>query len=494
METNAEVTAIDRAAKTVSIKTESGVRQERYDKLVLSMGANALRPLLPGIDLPGIFSLRTIPDSRLIRDWIDQHDVKTAVVVGGGFIGIEMAENLIERGLKVTLIEGNPQILPPMDPEMTTAMADVLVEHGCKLVLGERVSGFTETTEDGQRAVNVHTSAGRQYPGQLVILGIGVTPNSQIAKAAGIETGPRGGIRVKDNMQTLTDPDIFAVGDVIEVTDWVTQEQEQLPLAGPANRQGRIAADAITGHPEARFRGVQGTAVCGAFGKVAAVTGAAEKTLRRLNRPYSKVYLHPGHHVGYYPGAQPIALKVIFDPETGLILGGQAAGGEGTEKRIDVISTAIQGRMTMFDLEEAELCYAPQFGAAKDPVNMAGFIAGNALRGDAPLESWQEVLGPQLGAFQPGNGSGVLLDVREPSEFSAGHVEGALNIPLPTLRARMAELPKDVPIHVTCMVGQRGYYGTRVLRLNGYDARNITGGMKTFWAMEKALRSGAQLS
>jgi len=495
VKTNHEVVSIDRAGKSVTVRTDTGEEVvERYDKLVLAPGASALTPPIPGIDLPGLFSLRTIPDSRLMRDWITDHGVKTAVVVGGGFIGIEMAENLAERGIAVTLVEGQPQILPPMDPEMVVAMEEAMAGHGVKLALGQLVAGFEEAqSADGRRTLHVKTKSGETHEGDMVILGLGVTPNSKIAGDAGLELGARRGGRVNANMQTLSDPDIFAVGDVVEVTDWVTHEQEQLPMAGPANRQGRLAADAIAGRGGVSFRGVQGTAVCGAFGYVAACTGAAEKTLRRLGQPFRKVYLHPGHHVGYYPGSHVIHLKVLYDPDTGKVLGGQACGQEGTEKRVDVLSMAIQSGMTVFDLEEAELCYSPQFGAAKDPVNMAGFIASNDLRGDAPLATWADVLAPGTAPPRAAGGPGVLLDVREAGEWESGHVEGAVHIPLGQLRDRMGELPRDQPIHVTCLVGQRGYYATRALRLNGYDARNVTGGMKSYHHFKAALENGAAL-
>jgi rhodanese-related sulfurtransferase len=332
------------------------------------------------------------------------------------------------------------------------------------------VAGF-EPTPTG--ALRVQTQSGRSIHGDLVILAIGVRPETTLAKAAGLEIGARGGVRVNEQMRT-SDPHIWAVGDLVEVRDVITGEWTLIPLAGPANRQGRVSADAILGRPTT-FRGVQGTSVVGLFGLTIACTGANEKTLRRLGRAYQVAYLHPGHHAGYYPGARPIHLKLIFDPADGRILGAQAVGEEGVDKRIDVIALAIQKGGTVFDLEEAELCYAPQFGAAKDPVNMAGMIAANALRGDAPLARWDE---PIDGA--------ILLDVRERSEFDAGHAPGALHIPLHELRDRLAELPADRPILAYCRVGQRGYYATRLLRLHGRDARNLTGGFVTYEAMREA--------
>jgi NADPH-dependent 2,4-dienoyl-CoA reductase/sulfur reductase-like enzyme/rhodanese-related sulfurtransferase len=464
-----EVMAIAPEQRSITVRDRrtGDEYQESYDALVLAPGASPIRPPIPGIDRPGIFAIRTIPDSRRIRDWIQTHQVQQAVVVGAGFIGLEMAENLIKRGIAVTLIEGQPQIMPPFDPEMTAAMQDQIQSHGVTLRLSDSVVGF----EDSNGRLRVTTQSGDRHSADLVILGIGVRPESALAKAAGLELGQRGSIRVNEKMQT-SDPHIWAVGDVVEVQDVVTGERELIPLAGPANRQGRVAADTIFGR-SSQFRGVQGTSVCGAFGLTLACTGASEKTLKRLGWAYDKVYLHPGHHVSYYPNAHAIDMKLLFSIEDGRILGAQAVGEAGAEKRIDVISMAIQTGATVFDLEEAELCYAPQFGAAKDPVNMAGMIAANALRGDAPLRHWQD---SEL--------SGYLLDVREIGEFETGHVESAVNIPLSQLRDRMGELPKNKPILVYCQVGQRAYYATRALRLDGYDAYNVSGGIQTYRAIQ----------
>lgn len=481
-----EVTAIDRDAQTISVtnKQTGAVLTEHYDALVLSPGASPIRPALPGIDLPGIFALRTIPDSRRIREWIEVHQVKRAVIVGGGFIGIEMAENLAHRDIDVTLLEKVPQVLPPFDPEMMTSVHEHLKDQGVTLHLGDGVQGFEPAEEDDDGLV-VLTEAGRQVPADLVILSIGVRPETALAKQAGLELGDRGGIRVNAQMQT-SDPHIWAVGDVVEVQDFVTQEWTLIPLAGPANRQGRTAADAILGR-DSTFRGVQGTSVCGIFGMTAASTGANEKTLKRVGIPYQKVYLHPGHHVGYFPGAHPIDIKLLFSPEDGRVLGAQAVGYEGTEKRMDVLAIAIQAGLTVFDLEEAELCYAPQFGAAKDPVNFAGMIAANALRGDCPVLSWESV------DFQKvESGDVLLLDVRDPNEVEAGHVPGMTNIPLSQLRDRIPQLPSDKDIWVYCQVGQRAYYAARALRLSGFNAYNITGGYKTYGAMAPILESNAE--
>lgn len=465
-----EVLEIDRKNSEIVVKNlkTNQIYREHYDALVLSPGASPIRPPLPGIDLPGIFSLRTIPDSRRIREWIVTQNVKNAVVVGGGFIGLEMTENLVHRGIKVTLLEMLPQVMPPFDIEMVEPVHEYLREKGVELFLGDGVTGFETNNEANNSGLIVSTQSGKKHTTDLVILALGVRPDIQLAKNADLEIGERGGIRVNKKMRT-NDKKIWAVGDAVEVQDFVTKEWTLIPLAGPANRQGRIAADAIFGRTS-QFRGTQGTSVCGIFDLIIASTGASEKTLKRLGIDYEKVYLHPAHHVGYYPGAKPIDLKLLFSPKDGKILGAQAIGEAGVEKRIDVIAMAIQTRATIFDLEQAELCYSPQFGAAKDPVNFAGMIAGNALRGDAPLTQWD---------YLPTEDA-VILDVREVSEFEGGHVVGAVNIPLPKLRDRVDELPKDREIWVYCQVGQRAYYATRILRLNGFNAKNITGGFKTY--------------
>jgi rhodanese-related sulfurtransferase len=318
----------------------------------------------------------------------------------------------------------------------------------------------------------VRLQSGQRLPAQLVVLGVGVRPENKLAVDASLEVGPRGGIRVNEHLQTI-DPDIYAVGDAIEVKDFVTGEPTQVPLAGPANRQGRLAADHIFGRAGARYRGTQGTAIVRVFDRTAAMTGASEKTLRRLKRPYRKVYVHPTHHAGYYPGAEAMTLKLLFDPEGGRLLGAQAVGGAGVDKRIDVLAVAVQAGMTVFDLEEAELAYSPQYGSAKDPVNMAGFVAAGLLRGEHPQVDLEAV----LNGGDPGH---FLLDVRTPQEFAAGHVPGAVNVPVDELRSRLEELPRDREIAAYCQVGQRGYLATRILRQAGFKAANVGGGYRTY--------------
>lgn len=465
-----EVISIDRDACRVEVRElETGkVYQEPYDALVLAPGAAPIRPPLPGIDLPGIFSLRTIPDSREIKEWILEKNARRAIVVGCGFVGLEMAENLLRRGLSVRMIEMASQVMPPLDPEMAQIVHEHLVAHGIALHLDDAVATFRQGPAG---EMEVQTRSGQKYTADLVILGIGVRPETKLARDAGLELGKRGGVRVTDRLQT-SDPKIWAVGDAIEVRDFVTGEYALIPLAGPANRQGRIAADVILGR-DVRFRGVQATAVCGIFDRVVAATGASEKTLKRLGYDYGKVYLHPGHHVSYYPGSRPISIKMVFDLKDGRILGAQAVGEVGVERRIDVMAMAIQKGATVYDLEETELCYAPQFGAAKDPINMAGMIAANSLRGDAPLAYWEDLADTDA----------LLLDVRTEGEFVKDHLEGAQHIYVNELREHLSELPRDREIWAYCHVGQRAYYALRVLQLNGFRARNLTGGIETYKAV-----------
>lgn len=474
--------AIEISAKEKTVKIRDLITGEEtihhYDKLVLAPGAVSVRPPFPGIDLPGIFHVRTVPDARTINEWIEKGNPflagmykysgfqtlrpKThAVVVGGGFIGLEMAENLAHRGFEVTIIEMIDQVLPALDKEHARVVEAHLKRNGIKLALGDGVAGFKKAEND---VIEVETKSGKIYPANLVILALGVRPDTTLAKMAGLEIGQRGGIRVNENMIT-SNPDILAVGDAVEVKDFITGEYSLIALAGPANRQGRMAADVIAGR-SSTYRGTQGTSIVGLFGCEVAWTGVSEKTLVRLNNTdYEKIYLYPNHHAGYYPGASPIVMKVIFRKSDGKLLGAQAMGKTGVDKRISALATLIQMGATVYDLEESELCYSPQFGSAKDPVNFAGMIAADVLRNDMPLQHWAEAK------------KGFMLDVREGIELAVEEVDNAVNIPLGQLRSRLNELPRDKEINVFCRSGQRAYYATRILLQNGFKAKNISGGM-----------------
>lgn len=468
-----EVISIDRELRTIDIRDlEHGTTYtEKYDALVLSPGAQPIRPQLEGIDRPGIFSIRTIPDSREIRIWIEQYNARQAVVVGGGYIGMEMADNLHRRDLQVALVEKLPQVMPLLDAEIAAPIHNTLIKHKIELFLNDSVVRFDQG--NGHRLV-LTLQSGRTLETDLVILCIGVRPDVSLPQAAGLTIDPSGGIWVDAHMRT-SDPHIWAVGDAVAVPDIVSGRVGVVPLAGPANRQGRIAADTIMGRDRV-FRGVQGTSVVGILDQVTAFTGLSEKALKRLGLwdRMEKIYLHPGHHAGYYPGAAPITLKLIFTKDEGRVVGAQAIGQKGVEKRIDVIAMAIQKKATVYDLEEAELCYAPQFGSAKDPINLAGMIAANVLRGDVRLAHWDDME----------TSDALILDVRDEPEYKQDHVEDAINIPLDQIRERMEELPKDRPIWTYCFVGQRSYYASRALAQYGFDVKNISGGFKTFLLQE----------
>jgi NADPH-dependent 2,4-dienoyl-CoA reductase/sulfur reductase-like enzyme/rhodanese-related sulfurtransferase len=467
--TLSSVEAIHREVKKIRIRELGSGREyeETYDKLILAPGAAPIKPPLAGIDLPGIFTLRNLHDVDRIKAQVDQ-GVQHAVMVGAGFIGLELIENLVRRGVATTVVELQEQVLPPFDKEMTTPILKTLQAHGVTVLLKNSVVGF----EQAASGLLVQLKSGQALPAELVILGVGVRPENQLAVSAGLDVGQRGGIRVNEFMQT-SDPDIYAVGDAIEVTDAVSGQPTQVPLAGPANRQGRLAADNIFGRTM-RYRGTQGTAIVRVFELTAAMTGASEKALRNAQRSFRKIYIHPMNHAGYYPGAEQMSLKILFAPDTGKLLGAQGVGGAGVDKRIDVLAVALQAGMTVFDLEEMELAYSPQFGSAKDPVNMAGFVAAGLLRQDHPQLDLETVLNT------PEPDRPYLLDVRTAQEFAAGHIPGAVNIPVDELRARLSDLPRDRQIAAYCQVGQRGYLATRILLQRGFAVANIGGGYTTY--------------
>jgi NADPH-dependent 2,4-dienoyl-CoA reductase/sulfur reductase-like enzyme/rhodanese-related sulfurtransferase len=469
-----EVVAIDRAAQRIKVRElDSGREHEQpYDALVLSTGASPLKPPIPGIDREGHFTVRNIPDVEQIMAWIKDCKTCRAVVVGGGYIGLEMAEQLKHRGLGVTVVEALPQVMAPLDPEMAAWLHVELKTNGVTLHLADSVATF-EAPRPGEsaRASVVVLKSGKRIEADTVVLGMGVRPEVSLAKNAGLELGALGGIRVDEYLQT-SDPKIWAVGDAVEVRDTVTGEWSIIPLAGPANRQGRIAADNIFGR-RSRYTATQGTAILRLFKLTAGCTGANEKSLCKAGIPFQALHLHPGSHAGYYPGAEPIAMKILFAPDTGKLLGAQAVGHDGVDKRIDVLATALKGGMTVHDLAELELAYAPPFGSAKDPVNMAGMAAQNVLAGDVQLAQWNEVA--SLDPKQT-----ILLDVRRPDERAKGFISGSIHIPLDEVRSRMNELPRDREIIVHCLSGQRSYFACRILAQHGFRVRNLTGSYRTW--------------
>ena len=463
---NSEVTSIDPKNKKVKVKSKlKGTYEESYDYLILSPGGKAIRPNIPGIDSGKIFTLRNIPDTDAIKAYVDKKGIDSSVVIGGGFIGVEMAENLRERGLKVTLVEAVPHILAPFVSDMVVMAEKELVENGVELKLGDGVKSFEEVGNQVQVTLNSDT----KINADIVILAIGVSPDTAFIKDSGIEFGPRGHIIVNEKMETNIEG-IYAVGDAIEVVDFITKQETAIALAGPANKQGRIAADNVAGL-NSTYKGTQGSSIIKIFGLTAASTGANERTLQRANMQYKVIYVHPVSHASYYPGAIPMSLKLIFNDE-GRILGAQGIGYDGVDKRIDVIATAIRLNGTVEDLAELELSYAPPFSSAKDPVNMAGFVAQNVLARRTHVVAWKDIESYSSEEY-------LLLDVRTEEEFNNGHLEGALNIPVDNLRDRLSELDKNKKIVEYCQVGIRGYIADRILSQNGFKVLNVTGGYKT---------------
>jgi NADPH-dependent 2,4-dienoyl-CoA reductase/sulfur reductase-like enzyme/rhodanese-related sulfurtransferase len=469
-----EVVAIDRAAQQVRVREVQSGREytQPYDALVLATGAVPVHPDVPGFDRPGHFLVRNVPDVEKLTDWIRETQARRAVVVGGGYIGLEMAEQLQRRGLSVALAQRPAQVMTPLDPEMAAWLHQELNANGVDLHLNDAVAAF-EPPQAGEeaRASVVVLQSGRRLPADLVVLGMGVRPETSLARQAGLEIGTLGGIRVNEHLQT-SDQHIWAVGDAIEVRDGVTGAWSLVPLAGPANRQGRIAADNILGQ-HSHYAGTLGTSILRLFKLTAACTGASEKTLKKAGIPYQAIHLHPASHAGYYPGASPIAMKVLFAPDTGRLLGAQAVGQDGVDKRIDVLATALKAGMTVHELAELELAYAPPFGSAKDPVNLAGMAAQNVLSGGVALAQWHEVA-----SLDPA--STLVLDVRSDGERQAGHIPGSIHIPLPQLRVRVGELPIGKEIVVSCQSGQRSYFACRFLSQRGYRVRNLTGSYRTW--------------
>ncbi|MBU5293891.1 FAD-dependent oxidoreductase [Anaerosalibacter bizertensis] len=467
-----EVIKILKDEKKIEVKDLSTgkIYEESYDYLVLSPGSTPLRPPIPGIDSPNIFSLWNIPDTDAIYGFIKENCPKKAVVVGGGFIGLEMAENLHELGIEVSIVEMLDQVMAPLDFEMAEIIHEHIKSKGGNLYLGDGVQTFDY--KDGKTTITLQS--GKTIETDLVILSIGIRPNGELAKDAGLEVNQRGGIVVDKNLRT-SDKNIFAIGDAIEVIDFVNKTKTMVPLAGPANKQGRIVANNIVGRKE-EYKGTQGTSVAKVFDMTVASTGNNEKTLNKLGKEYGKDYLisfiHAKSHAGYYPEALPITIKLIFDLE-GKILGAQSVGYDGVDKRIDVIATAIRFGGTIYDLKELELAYAPPYSSAKDPVNMAGYVAENILNKDVDTIFWNE-----LDDLDRENS--IILDVTDPEEREMGYVEGSINIPLNDLRDRLDELDKDKLIVPYCGIGIRGYIASRILVQNGFKAKNFAGGFMTY--------------
>lgn len=467
-----EVIHIDTDKKELEVKDlrTGATYRESYDKLILSPGAVPIKPAISGLDADNIFTMRNIPDTYAIKDFVDNCKPKRAIVVGGGFIGIELAENLIERGIKVTLVELGKQVMGPIDFEMAALVHQYLKEKGMEVYLEDGVTSVRHEKNYSIISLNEKT----ELKADMILLGLGVTPDTALAKTANITVGERGGIQVDKNLRT-SNPDIYAIGDAIEVIDFINGRPTLIPLAGPANKQGRIAANHICGMYD-EYLGTQGTSVLKVFDLTISSTGNNEKLLKKFHIPYEKSYTHSLSHAGYYRGATPISLKLLFSSADGTILGAQAIGYKGVEKRIDVIATAIRAGMTVHDLEKLELSYAPPYSSAKDPVNMAGYVASNILKRDHEIIHWDEI-------STLDKASSILIDVRTPQEFAMGTIEGAVNIPLDELRNRMQEIPDDKEIILFCQVGQRGYLAYRILIQNGYTkVRNLSGGYKTYQA------------
>ncbi len=470
-----EVISIDTENKTVKVKTKNDtIYDESYDSIILSPGAKPVKPPIPGIDNPKIFSLRTVPDTDKIKEFVENKNPKSAVVIGGGFIGVEVAENLIHRNIAVTLVEAVPHILAPFDSDMVVIAEKEMEQNGVKLILGDGVQSFEETDD----SMGITLNSGTKLRADMVILSIGVSPDTAFLKGSGINLGPKGHIIVDNKMETNI-KGIYAVGDAIEVIDYITKKISAIPLAGPANRQGRIAADNISGLSTV-YKGTQGTSILKIFDLVAGSTGANEKTLQRNDMEYKTVIVHPNSHGEYYPGALPLTIKLIFDLDS-KVLGAQILGYEGVDKRVDVIASLIGMNGTIKDLTELELAYAPPYSSAKDPVNMAGYLAENILNDMVSFINVSE--------FEKiDKESTIVLDISTPTEYETNHIPGAINIPLETLRKRLVELDKEKDIIVYCHVGQRGYLANKILRHNGFDVKSLSGGFKSY--MQQSFKPG----
>lgn len=473
--TEQEVTAIHPKEKTVEITDINTARtySENYDKLILSPGAEPLRPGIEGINSDKIFTLRNVPDTDTIKKYVSRSNPRHAVVVGGGFIGLEMAENLHQLGIQVAVVEMANQVMAPLDYSMAAIVHQQLTDKQVDLRLEDGVSRFEETPE----GIIVHLRSGKQITTDLVILSIGVRPETRLAKEAGLSLGTLGGIAINDYMQT-SDPDIYALGDAVEVRHLVTGKPALIPLAGPANKQGRIVANNIVYGNRETYPGTMGTSIAKVFDLTVAAAGANAKLLKREGITYQSSYTHSASHAGYYPGAVPMSVKILFSPENGQLLGAQIVGFDGVDKRIEMFAQVIQRKGTVYDLATLEHAYAPPYSSAKDPVNMAGYVAENILTQKVEIVHWRDIAGLQKDT--------LLLDVRTADEYSLGTLPNAINIPVDELRTRLSELPKDKPIVVSCAVGLRGYLAYSILTQHGFkNVKNLSGGYKT-WSVASA--------
>ena len=481
---NSEVLSIATDKREILIRDSKYGRSytESYDTIILAPGAEPVMPPIPGVELDGVFHLRDIPDSDKIKQIIGLKKTTSAVVVGGGFIGLEMAENLVIRGIETIVLEMGNQVMAPLDTEMAAIVHAHLKYRGVNLALGQRVKSIV--SKDGRLWVS--TEQGKEFGCDLVISAIGVTPENRLANEAGLKLGPRGHIQVDATMRT-SNPHIYAVGDAVEIKDFVTGFPTAVALAGPANKQGRVAADNAMGR-RSIYRGALGTSIVKVFDLAIASTGSNEKTLVRQGIPFMVSYTHSGSHASYYPGSSPMAIKLIFSPSSGNILGAQIVGSDGVDKRIDVLATAIHAGMTVLDLEELELAYAPPFSSAKDPVNMAGFVASNILKGDMDVAHWHEL----AALIQSG---AVLLDLRGEEEIrAAGAIPDSIHIPLDKLREELPNLERNKEYIPYCAVGMRGYLAHRILIQNGFNSRNLSGGYRTFvGAREEIMRESPEM-
>lgn len=469
---NSEVVSIDKDARSVHVRRldDGSEYDESYDHLILSPGAKAIRPDMRGLDDPRVMTLRTVEDAILMRDYVESSKPRAAVVAGGGYIGLEVAENLVDQGISVTLVQRPTQVMPPLDPEMAAEVQNHMRSKGVTLILGDALEGI-----DSNDHLSAVLASGRVLETDMVVVALGVVPDTKLAVDAGLRTGIKGSIVVNDRMETSV-PGIYAVGDAVQVVNSVTGEDALISLAGPANRQGRIAADNICGR-DSRYIGSQGSSVIKVFDMTVGMTGVNEKSAKRAGMRYDKVYLYSASHATYYPGARNMSMKVIYDPDDGRVMGAQIVGYEGVDKRIDVMATAIRAGMTADDLEELDLAYAPPYSSAKDPVNMAGFVIGNVRSGLVKQFFWDQV------DEKVSDGDVTVLDVRTDAEYGNAHIDGPMHIPLDDLRARMDEMDRSKPVYVMCHSGLRSYIATRILMQSGFDCYNLAGGFRLYAAV-----------